>query len=161
SSEADSPAVPRAPAISSRISGIAAARLDVAPPDRTLAQGFNKGAVRGRRRQAWRQRSWALSGHLPCAAISFDVGLGVIGEPQHRLALTQELDVALGKQRSVHERAVLGALRVVDAITLAQSVQVVGPAGMLAACQSQGIHHPIHGDRLTTNTFELAVQKAD
>ena len=64
-------------------------------------------------------------------------------QPQGRLALAQQLDVDVGEQQRVDQRAVLDALGVVDAVALAQGIEAVGAGRMAAPRQDQGVDDAI------------------
>src|SRR5690606_26306675 len=82
---------------------------------------------------------------------------------QHKLRLpsTDQVDIDLGEQLGVEQRAVLGAAGIVDRIAGAEVVQPVGNARMLSACEQQRVDQPIPGDRRTLDAVELGIDKAD
>src|SRR5215212_2687492 len=73
---------------------------------------------------------------------------GVGDEAEPDLAPAGQLDIDLGEELCVEERAVLHAMAAVDSETHAQGVEAVLGAGMLAARELKGIAHPAHRDRL-------------
>jgi len=85
----------------------------------------------------------------------------VPGEAQSGLAFAQKLDVHAGEKQRIHQRAVLDALRVVDAVALAECIEAVGPGRMAAPRQSEGIHHAVEAQGRTGDALQLGVEEGD
>ena len=64
-------------------------------------------------------------------------------QTEQRLPRADQLDIDLGQQLGVEQRAVLGAPRIVDPVARAQIVEPVRAAGMLAARQQQRVDQPL------------------
>src|SRR6185312_10681321 len=105
-------------------------------PDRLVAQRGDEGPVslavgignpRDKRHRAL--PPWRLARRA-------DPDLARIGRQNElRLPRADEIDIDLGQQLGIQQRAVLGAAGIVDRITRAEIVEPVGDAGMFAACQ--------------------------
>ena len=122
----------------------------IIPPQRILAQRRDEFAVRRAFRigEARRQRHGALAPHCDAAA-RVAAARAALGEAELRLARADQLQIDLGQDLGVEQRAVLGAPRIVDAIARAQIVEPVRPGRMLAARQQQRIDQPLARDRRT------------
>ena len=83
-----------------------------------------------------------------------------LGEAELRLARADQLQIDLGQDLGVEQRAVLGAARIVDAVARAQIVEPVRPGRMLAARQQQRVDQPLARDRRTLDALELGDEKA-
>ena len=70
-----------------------------------------------------------------------------LDQAELRLAAADQLEIDLGQNLGVEQRAVLGAARIVDAEAGAQIVEPVGSARIFAAGQQQGIDHAVARDR--------------
>ena len=88
-------------------------------------------------------------------------GAGVRGQDQLRLPRPDQVDIDLGQQLGVEQRAMLGAAGIVDRIARAEIVQPVRHARMLAARQQQRVDQPLARDRLPLDTVELGIDEAD
>src|SRR5262245_23953099 len=84
-----------------------------------------------------------------------------VDQDQRRLAPTDELDIDLGQELRVEQRAVLGAARIVDAVAQTQIVEPIGPGRMAAARQHQRIDQAIAADRLLGASLKLSVEEAE
>ena len=83
------------------------------------------------------------------------------GETEVGLAGADQLDIDLGQQLGVEQRAVLDPLRVVDLVARAEIVEPVRAAGMLAPRQHQRIDQPLAGHRGFLDALELGVEEAE
>jgi hypothetical protein len=107
-----------------------------------------------------RQRRLAL----PPRHFAVSAGAGIAGfrsQNELRLAGPDQIDVDLGQQLGVEQRAVLGAARIVDRIARAEIVETVRHAGMLAPRQQQRIDQPVAPDRRPLDAVEFGVDEAD
>ena len=107
--------------------------LSVILPDRLFAERAmnahaRRAPARDARGAAPAARAMRASAGDDCAAAR---------EAEHRLARADQLDIDFRQQFGVEQRAVLGALRIVDPVAHAQIVELVGAARMLAPRQHQ------------------------
>ena len=72
-----------------------------------------------------------------------------------------QLDIDLGKQLRVEQRAVLDAVAAVDAEAHAQRIEAVLGAGVPGAGERQRVDHAVHADRRAAATFELVIEEAE
>ena len=86
--------------------------------------------------------------------------LAAFGKTELRLARADQLEIDLGQNFGVEQRAVLGAARIVDAVARAQIVEPVGPGRMLAPRQQQRIDQPLARDQRALDALELGIEKA-
>ncbi len=84
-----------------------------------------------------------------------------VHEAEIRLLAADQLDIDLGQDLGVEQRAVLGSARIVDAIARAQRIEVVGCAWMFSARQRQGVEGAGRIERRRADAGEFRVQKAD
>src|SRR6185437_15708520 len=91
--------------------------------------------------------------------VSVAAALAALRQTELRLPRADQLQINLGQDLGVEQRAVLGTPRIVDAITRTQIVKPVRPGRMLAARQHQSIDQPLARDWWALDTFELGYQK--
>jgi hypothetical protein len=80
-------------------------------------------------------------------------------EHQRRLARADQINIHLGQQFSVEQRAVLGPLRIVDRIARTEVIKPVRHARMLAARQQKRIDQLLTQDDCAADALELHVEK--
>ena len=86
--------------------------------------------------------------------------LAAFRKAELRLARADQLQIDLGQDLGIEQRAMLGAARIVDAIARAQIVEPVRPRRVLAAGQQQRIDQPFARDRRPLHALELGNQEA-
>ena len=134
----------------------------VLPPDRGFAQRRDKGAVsvelfrHNPRRQRLRARANDDRRHARFAAATHARGKAEVGLPR-----ADQLDIDLGQQLGVEQRAVLDPLGVVDLVARAEIVEPVRAAGMLAARQHQRVDQPLARHRRLLGALELGIEEAE
>src|SRR5262249_62090531 len=72
-----------------------------------------------------------------------------------------QIEINLGEDLGVEQRAVLGAPRVVDAEPRAQVVEPVRSAGKFSPRDEQRVDQPIAPDRYASGALELGVEEAE
>jgi hypothetical protein len=80
-------------------------------------------------------------------------------ETEVRLAATGKLRIDLGQQFGVKQRPMLGAARVIDAVTRAEIVQFVAAARMLAARKRQRIDNTVACRRDQTAFLQFEIDE--
>ena len=83
------------------------------------------------------------------------------GEFEADLAAAVQLDIDLGQQFRIEQRAVPGAVRAVDAITGAQRVERILGTGMAHPRHGDGIDHPAAIERGKPAAREFGIDKAE
>src|SRR5262245_21969158 len=78
-----------------------------------------------------------------------------------RLARANQLDIDLGQDLGVQQRAVLDAAAVVDTVARAQIVEPIGSGRMLAPRQQQGVDQALARHQHAPRALELGVEKAE
>src|ERR1700733_14171771 len=136
-------------------------RTEIVSPNGVFAQCGDERLVSGAivfgHRDQERYRALANNNRHPDGL----TGRCCLRQHQLRLARANKLDIALGKQFGVQQRAVLGAARVVDRVAQAQIVEPIGTAGMLAASDQKRIDQPFAGDQRPAGAIELGIEEAE
>ena len=89
-------------------------------------------------------------------------GIGGLGnQAEANLPPASQLDIDLGEQLGVEQRAVLDPLRPIDAVTGAQRVEAVLCARMARAGENQRVDHPRQADRPAPAALQLVIQEAE
>ena len=84
-----------------------------------------------------------------------------LDQDELRLPGADQLEIDLGQELGVEQRAVLGAARIVDAVARAQIVEAVGPGRVLAARQQQRVDQPLARDQRLAGALELGIEEAE
>src|SRR5690606_9852175 len=131
-----------------------------AMPDRVLHRRDERGVpfeLLGRRRM--RPRRARLDRHRdPLLAARFDDDrLG--GEPEPDLPPAGELDIDLGEQSRVDQRAVLDPDRAIDAEARAQGIEAVLGAGEFLPREGERVDHPALAQRGAAAAAELVIDE--
>src|SRR6185503_14986284 len=82
-------------------------------------------------------------------------------EPEADLPTAGKLDIDLGEQLGVEQRAMLDAVAAVDPEAHTQGVEAMLCARMLRPREHQGVDHALHADRVASAALELEIQKAE
>src|SRR6185369_6021366 len=130
--------------------GVFAERRD----ERAMRCAFGLAYARGERRLA------RAGNHDAVVAATADVQLDLFGKPELRLTAADQLQIDLGKDLGVEQRAVLGAAGIVDTVARAQRIEIVGPDRMLAARQEQRVDQPLACDQRALHALELGAEEA-
>src|SRR5690606_15435062 len=80
-------------------------------------------------------------------------------ETEPRLPAAGEFRIHFRQQFRVEQRAVFGAAAVVDAVTDAKIVELVGAAGMTAACEGQRVDGMIAAEDRLLAALELGIEE--
>ena len=83
-----------------------------------------------------------------------------LGQNELRLTGTDQFNVNLGQQLGIEQRAVFGAMGVVDRVTDAEIVEPIGATGVLAAGDEQSVDHPLARDKRAARAFQFGVEEA-
>ena len=136
-----------APAPRRSLSSSGAVR-QIIPPQSFLAQRRHEFAVRRAIgiAEARRKRHLAFAPHRDAVAARA-AARAALGQAELRLARADQLQIDLGQDLGVEQRAVLGAARIVDAVARAQIVEPVRARRMLAARQQQRVDQPLARDQ--------------
>src|SRR6185437_3783780 len=98
--------------------------------------------------------------HNDSAAASFAATFDPLAETELRLAAADQLQINLGEDFSVEQRAVFCAAGIVDAVVFAQGVEIIWPRRELAARQHQRIDQTLARDQSALDALELGAQEA-
>ena len=82
-------------------------------------------------------------------------------QAERRLLAADQLDIDFGQQLGIEQRAVLGAVAVVDAVAPAERVERIRPHRMLAAGQRQRVDDAVRIDRRVAEPRELGIDEGD
>ena len=86
---------------------------------------------------------------------------GLRGEIEADLPAADQLDIDLGQDFRVEQRAVLRALGIVDAIAGAERIEIVRRTRMLAPGQREGVDRIRKTDRRMAGAGEFRIDEAD
>ena len=81
--------------------------------------------------------------------------------PETNLPSARQLDIDLGKQLCVQQRAMLHTMTTVDPEAHAQGIEAVLGTGMPGPRQLKRVDHSMHGHRRPAAFLQLAIQKAE
>ena len=84
-----------------------------------------------------------------------------LDQDQRRLPAADQLDIDLGEQLGVEQRAVLGAPRIVDAVALAQMIEPIRTGRMSSPRQQQRIDQPLATDQHLLAALKLGIEEAE
>ena len=82
------------------------------------------------------------------------------GERERHLTAADQLEIDLGQDLAVEQRAVQRAARIVDAVVLAERIEADARAGVAVARNLDRVDHLV-GERGQLRLLELEIQKAD
>ena len=85
----------------------------------------------------------------------------LFGKAEADLAPAHQLDIHLRQELRVEQRAVMDAVRAVDAEARAERVEIVLGAGMALLRDRQSVDHPRHADMRSPAARELAIEEAE
>ena len=97
-------------------------------------------------------RSWPRplpgNGNDPIVrSIAWPPRLSPAEQTERRLPAADHLDIDFGEKLGVEQRAVFGAVRIVDAVAAAERIERVRAHRVLAAGKRQRVRHQVVGDR--------------
>ena len=80
---------------------------------------------------------------------------------KNKLSLTRadQLDIDLGQEFGIEQRAMFGAPRIIDGIAIAQIVQPVRRSGMLASRYQQRIDHAVAAHHLMPGALQFGIEE--
>ena len=121
-------------------------------------------AARSSSRQARQQAAPAWRGSLISTRHhrrrSAAVSAAVLSRTERGLLAADQLDIDLGQQLRIEQRAVLGAMAVVDAIAAAERVERIRSHRMLAPGQRQRVDDAARIDRRLAEAVKLGIDEA-
>ncbi len=82
-------------------------------------------------------------------------------KPKADLSTAPELDINLGEELGIKQRAVLDPLAAVDSEPNAQSIETVLCSRMPRARKRKGVDHPTEGQHWLAATFKFEIEKAE
>ncbi len=85
----------------------------------------------------------------------------VAAQAERRLSPADQLEIDLGQELGIEQRAVLLAARVVDSEAPAQGIEIGRRAGLLAPRELDGVDRARAVETGPSNAIELGVEKAD
>jgi hypothetical protein len=126
------------------------------------AEARHESAVRLdlRRRQSRRERPWPRgdgSGVCP----QHDRLPAIDREFEPRLMAADELDIDGGEKPAIQQRAVLVALRQIDAVALAQGIETARGAGMPPSRKCERVDNAVPTQEWPGGAIELGIEKAE
>ena len=105
-----------------------------------------------------RKSRWALPG-FGGASTKTHVSAALAVEAERGLAFAQQFDVDAGEQQGIQQRTMLGALREIDAVALAERIQTIWAGRVTAPRQHQRIDDAIGSERRSRCTLQLGVDE--
>ena len=109
--------------------------------------------------EARRQRLRALRRRINDGRRAAAAAEDLLDQRQRHLAAADQLEIDVGENLAVEQRAMQRAPGIVDAVMLAERVETDAGAGMLFARQSHGVDHGI-GKARAAHLLEFVVEKA-
>ena len=87
--------------------------------------------------------------------------LRLLAQDERRLAAADQLDIDLGQQLGIEQRAMQRAARGVDLVARQQCIERGGAARVLAAGERQRVDDPLVGDRRTAEAAEFGIDEGN